>query len=200
MMKRLFFPLLLCGALCASAAAQTARPAPPSPPSPPPATQPAATPAPVTDTPEATVATFGDWSLRCVRQGDGAQANRVCEVMQGLQIQGQSQPIAQLAFGRIKRGDPLRITAAVPANLSFPSTLRLLFEENDRSPIEVAWARCLPGGCFATSDLSAAAMQRLRGRNDPIRMIFRDAAGRDISLPLSMRGLTQALDALAKEG
>jgi hypothetical protein len=42
-------------------------------------------------------------------------------------------------------------------------------------------------------------MTRWRGQTDPGQLTFKDAAGRDQSLPLSFRGLAQALDALAKE-
>jgi len=39
----------------------------------------------------------------------------------------------------------------------------------------------------------------MRARTDPANLVFRDAGERDVTLPFSMRGLTQALDALGKE-
>jgi invasion protein IalB len=48
--------------------------------------------APITG-PQATTATYGDWVLAC--QG-GAAGERMCEVSQSIQVQGQKAPIAQI--------------------------------------------------------------------------------------------------------
>ena len=53
---------------------------------------------------EMTTATFGDWQLRCrnpaAATGGQPAAQRSCEVVQSVVIQGQSAPFAQLAFGK----------------------------------------------------------------------------------------------------
>ncbi len=164
---------------------------------------PSAAPAPaavaVPSEPQSTVASFGDWALRCVRQGDGAQAARMCEVTQNIQAQGQQGPLAQIAFGRVQRTDPLRLTAVLPPNVSFPSVVRVMMDEKDTQPFDMAWARCVPGACVAFGEPAQAVIQRFRARTESARLIFKDSSGRDIAVPLSFRGLSQALDAMAKE-
>jgi invasion protein IalB len=163
-----------------------------------PTAAPAVAPVAVPTEPQSTVATFGDWSLRCFRQ-EGAQSNRICEVGQTIQVQGQQGPLAQIALGRLQRADPLKFTIALPNNVAFPSTVRVAMDEKDTQPFELSWRRCVQGACVADGDPSTAIIQRFRARTEPVRLIFKDATGRDIVIPLSFRGLAQALDALAKE-
>ncbi|GJE70803.1 invasion associated locus B family protein [Methylorubrum podarium] len=148
--------------------------------------------------PGLTTASFGDWLLRCQRTGEAEKAERVCEVAQSLQVQGQPAPIAQIAVGRIGPA-PLRVTAALPVTVSFPSAVKVLAGEKDAPSLELAWRRCQQGGCLADAALSEDVLKRWRGSAEPGRILFKDAAGREIALPLSMRGLGPALDALAKE-
>ena len=39
----------------------------------------------------------------------------------------------------------------------------------------------------------------MRARTEPANLVFRDAGERDITLPFSLKGFTQSLDALGKE-
>jgi len=176
------------------AQAPPARPA--TPPSAAPAGAPAATPTaqPAPSDPAQTTATYGDWVLRCVRPENSA---RLCEVVQSLVVQGQQQPVAQIAVG-YDRSD-MRFTVLVPPAISF-SRGAVLGVAGAASPnYPMAWRRCLPSGCFADVHVGSDLLKTLRGRNDPMQVSFRDANERDVNLPVSMRGLVPALDALAKE-
>jgi invasion protein IalB len=178
----------------ASAAAQPAAPKPASQPAP------AATPAvqPISAEPSSTTASFGDWVLRCQRV-EGAKASRVCEVALILQSQGQQAPIAQIAIGRAAAAEPLRVTAAMPVSVTFPSAVQIAIGEKDAKPLELGWRRCIPSGCFADAPLGDDVVKQWRKASEAGRIVFRDAAGRDLALPLSVRGLDQAIEALAKE-
>lgn len=166
-----------------------------------PASPPAAAPAvpAVSPEPSSTTASFGDWTLRCQRVADAGKTVRICEVAQVLQAQGQQAPIAQIALGRIANGEPVRVTAVMPVSVSFPSSVQITMGEKDAKPLELPWRRCLPTGCFAETAPSDDVLKQWRKASEPGRILFRDAAGRDLALPLSARGLDQALDALAKE-
>ncbi len=190
-------PLLItAAAVVLFSVAATAQGRPPQP-----APQPSApsTPAPVAAEPQQTIATFGDWSLRCVRHGEGAQARRSCEVLQTIQAQGQAQPLAQIAIGRPEPGRSLRLVIVLPPNASFPSTVKLLAAENEPPVLELPWRRCLPGACLADLDIPAPVLNQLRARTEGGRIIFQEGAGRDVTVPFSLRGLAQAIDALARE-
>jgi invasion protein IalB len=188
---------LLSGGFLASelAVAQQRPAAQPAPPAPPPAAAPAA-PA-VSAEPERTTATYGDWVLRCERVGENP---RSCEVAQVLVVQGQQQPIAQLAIGRAARGQPLTFTVQVPVSVTFGGPLRIVGDDREPLVVPLEWRRCFAGGCFADTQLREdAVLRRLRGRVDPGRIEYRDATGRDLALAFSFRGLAPALDALNRE-
>jgi invasion protein IalB len=76
---------------------------------------------------------------------------------------------------------------------------KILSEKDDKSPIELTWQRCIPGGCIASATVADDVMARLGARTEPGGIAFKDAAEHDVAIPLSLRGLTQALAALAKE-
>ncbi|MCE4226974.1 invasion protein [Methylobacterium sp. C25] len=149
--------------------------------------------------PGATTASFGDWVLRCQRGGTPEKPARVCEVGQSMQIQGQTQPIAQIAIGRTGAAEPLQVTVVLPSNVAFPSSVRILAEEKDTPGYELPWRRCLPGACIADTLVKDEALKRWRTTNEPGRIVFKSAAGQDVAIPLSWRGLQQALDALGRE-
>ncbi len=173
-----------------AAPAQGARPGAPAAPAP---------AAPVSNDPETTTSTYGDWLLRCQRVQDGAATRRNCEVAQAVSVKGQNTPIAQIAFGRINANDPLRVTVVMPHDVSFPSTIRIAMDEKDTQPTELAWTRCLPVGCFASGGPSADALKKWRASSESGRLIVRSGGGQDVAILFSFRGLAQALDALAKE-
>lgn len=153
--------------------------------------------APVSADPDMTTAAFGDWVLRCVRVKPGETERRLCEVSQSLLIDGGQGTIAQLAIGRRAEGQPLLLTTVLPNNVAFPSTVGLLVEENDQEPLELAWTRCIPGACIAQLELSTLALERLTARDSGGQLRFTDSNANDILLPISLRGLAQAMDALS---
>jgi invasion protein IalB len=180
---------LACTLLGANASAETA--APTSTPSP--------RASPVSDEPAATTASFGDWVMRCQRTGEGDKVVKSCEAAQTIQVQGQTAPIAQIGIGRLSSGEPLRITVILPPNITLPSNVHVVTDEKDDPGIELAWRRCLPGGCIAEVKLEPETIKTWRARNAPGKLSFKDATGRVVAIPFSFRGLAQSLDALAKE-
>lgn len=165
--------------------AQSGKPAPAAPPK---ATQ-----------PEAKPVMYGDWQLRCQAASATPPAPRSCEITQAIMLKDQSAPFAQIAFGRPTPSDPLLVTVVVPLNVSFPSTVRIATGEADPLPVELVWRRCTPGGCFANIALKDDLLKRWRALDTAGRVVFKSAGGQDVQMPISFRGLAQALDALAKQ-
>jgi invasion protein IalB len=153
---------------------------------------------PVGADPQSTTANYGDWVVRCQRIGDAATGPRVCEVAQIIQMQGGQGPVAQIAIGRVAASDPLRLTLVLPPNVSFPSSPRMAVDDKDTRPADLTWRRCLPGGCFADVEFKDDLAQHWRSQSAQGAIKFKDSGGRDIALPFSFRGFSQALDALAK--
>lgn len=156
----------------------------------------AARPADARVDPARTTATYDDWTLRC----DRSTGTFVCEIVQSVTTGGP--PVAAFAVGRSTRAEPLRLTLLTPHNISIEANPRLLAAEGDRDmpPLDLAWRRCLPAGCFADAALNDDALRRLRARTDPLRLTFTDGAGREVALPFSLRGLGPALNALIRDG
>jgi len=171
------------------AAAQTPAKAPAAAPA-----APAASAQPPSSDPAQTTATYGDWVLRCVRPATGPH---VCEVVQSMVVQGQQQPVAQVAVGYDK--NDLRFTMLVPPAISLSRGPTLGVANASAPHFDLAWRRCLPNGCFADVAVGSELLKLLRSRTEPMQIDFRDAAEREVKLPLSLRGLVPALDALAKE-
>lgn len=152
-------------------------------------------PAPVPAVPQQTTASFADWTLRCTRT---TAAAKLCEVVQT--ITAQERTVAQIAFGRVEKGQPLHLSVLVPPSVTFTAAPALAtMRDGDAPMVELAWRRCLPGGCLAEAIVSDEALRRIRGTMDPARITFADGSGRVATLPFSPKGLPQALDALGKE-
>jgi invasion protein IalB len=140
--------------------------------------------------PDMTSETYGDWVLQC--RGSGA---KTCEVAQTLVLQGQQRPIAMVAFGREKKGDPMRIVVQVPTNITFNGGVRALTADGSILAAMV-YRRCFPTGCFADAPLNGTAISKLKTQTSPGSIKFKDGTEREISLPLSLKGLGSAIDAL----
>jgi invasion protein IalB len=91
-----------------------------------------------------------------------------------------------------------RFPDAAP-NVTFPASPKLFVDGKDAASVDLTWMRCLPGGCFATADVSDDLLRKLKSSATPGRIEYRDAANRDVKLPFSFRGFGEAFDALGEE-
>lgn len=155
---------------------------------------------PVSTEPQQTSASFGDWVVRCERPTPTGK--RICEAAQSLIIKGQQSPIAQIAFGHAPtdRGvEPaLSLTVLLPVSIAFDKSPKLAGSDEASAAI-LTFRRCVLGGCIADGKPQSDFLKDLRSMQKPGRLSFTDAAERTIALPVSYRGLAQALDDLAKE-
>jgi len=154
-----------------------------------------APPPPVSAEPQTTSATYGDWILRCSRAND---AQRVCEIALPFSIQGQQGLFAQLAVGRVGPKEPYKMTIIMAPNVSFPSSVKLSLDDKDTQPIDLSWRFCVAGGCRADADIKEDEVKRWRAQSTNAQLQFKDSSGREIKIPVSLRGFAQAMDALAK--
>jgi len=196
MTKRLFATLsslaVFAMALQTAAVAQQAPPAA------------GAAPAP-TVAPQATTATFGNWTLRCQVAPDAERATKVaarsCELAQAVSNERQ-QPVVQLAIGVPPSGEnagkrmlvvrlPVNVRVAQPVELSVASG-------KARLPLPVQF--CVGGFCQAEAVLSADGLTALRQKPvAKLEAIFSDAAGQSVTIPLSLEGFDAAWEAYRRE-
>jgi len=196
--------LMLIGA---SAAAQ--QPSPPRPaPAPRPPAAPKAAPAPETaqtqpppaaagQEPQHTTASYGDWVVRCdVLPGPPAQKN--CDMEQLAQVQGQPNPISRVAIPLPPKGEGPRLFVQVPVNVSFVTPIKITADDKDAG-VTTPFRRCLPAGCFGELDLKDDVQKKFRASAEPGKIIYKDAADRDVAIPVSFKGFAQAYEALLKQ-
>jgi len=152
-------------------------------------------PAPATPAlqPEMTTATYQDWLMRCVQP---AGKPKLCEIAQTIQMEGQAGPIAVLAVGKVEPTDPLHLTIQLPAGVWLPAGVT--FTYNDKAPpVSLEFKRCLQG-CFAEVDIDKALEQGLRNAADPGSITFENGARKPVTLQISFKGFSAALDASIK--
>ena len=154
-------------------------------------------PPPVSSEPRETSASFGDWVSRCDRIGSEPTAKKVCEAAQTLVVKGQQQPVAQIAFAR-GEGGALLLTVLLPLNIAFTKAPEFGIEGEEAKAIKLTLRRCVPAGCFAEAKIEAPLLAEFRSTTKAGVITFPDASERTIALPLSFRGLAQALDDLNK--
>jgi len=153
-------------------------------------------PAPV-ETPQSTTATYADWVVQCQTRA-GPPPEKVCDMGQVTQLQGKNVPFSRVAVAQPVKGQPVRLSVQVPVNASFATNVRV--QTGDADPgIAAPFARCLPGGCFADFDLKDDILKKLRAASGAGKLSFADAAGHDVSVPISFNGFAQAFDALARQ-
>jgi len=144
--------------------------------------------------PERTSAQFGDWTLNCAQSG----AERLCEIVQVFYNQ-QRQAVALLAVGRTAKDQPLRLIFRLPVNVLVGRPVALLL---DTEVAALPFSICAGAICQAELELSDdALLRRLRARSaeQPGRLEWADASGRDQGVGLSVRGFSPAMDSLARE-
>ncbi len=184
-------PLAFAATLALAGVAQAQAPAPRPQPAPP-----AAPPSGSVSQPDTTTATYGDWVHRC-QQGVGA---RICEIVQSVEQQGQRGPVALIALGRPVKAEPYKLVVQVPPNLMLGAGagVRLMASEKEEAVL-APFQRCTPGGCFAEANLGDDVFRRWRGLSEAGQIRYLDANRRDVTLPISFRGFSAAVDALLRE-
>lgn len=146
-----------------------------------------------TQTPQRTTATYQDWTVRCEVKGTA----KTCEMAQAMQIQGQSQPVTQVAIGQQSKTAPLKIVFQVPINVWLPVGVKLVINDKDQG-IVANYGRCVPGACFADADIKDDQIKKLKGAAENGKLQFQDAAQQVVSIPVSFKGFDQAYDAMQK--
>jgi invasion protein IalB len=157
--------------------------------------RPQVAPAPA-ETPQRTTATYGDWVLQCDTTTSSPQ--KLCEISQVSMVQGKNVPFSQIMVPHPVKGQPVKLVVLVPVNVNFATPMRLVSGDNDPG-ISIPLTRCIPMGCSTDFSLNEAALKKLLAATGSGKVIFADAAGREVNIPLSFNGFVQAYDALAKQ-
>ncbi len=139
---------------------------------------------------------FGSWALRCeAAHTEGAEPS--CEISETIQT-ASNKTVAKISVGRSHPGDPLMILILLPNNVSFPSTVHIRTSKDDKWGIELQWLRCVPGACVAGAELNPSTIAHWSDLKSDGSIVFVDAAGDEVALPISMLGFGDAYAAFDK--
>jgi hypothetical protein len=79
---------------------------------------------PGAQTPQRTTATYDDWVLRCDVQ-PGPPTQKICDMAQLTQVQGQANPMSRVAIGRPAKAEPVKLLVQLPVNVSLAAGVRI---------------------------------------------------------------------------
>ncbi len=148
------------------------------------------------DGPSRTTATYDDWVVRCERT-ELAGGSKVCEAAQTLQIGNQQQGlVAQVVFGKIKSDAPLRLVLQLPVGVWLPAGAQLTVGDTAK-PISAGFKFCIRA-CIADVDLSAQEAASLSTATGNAAITFQDRNQQQVTIPVSLKGLSAALVARDK--
>jgi invasion protein IalB len=145
-------------------------------------------------TPQRTTATYEDWTVRC----DTHETVKTCEMAQTVQIQGQPNPLTQIAIGRPTKNDPVKIVFQLPINVWLPAGVKLVTDDKDPG-LAATFKRCIPAACLADTELKDDVLKKLRAATENGKLQFKDGAQQDVAIPVSFKGFGQAMDAMTKQ-
>lgn len=186
--------LALLAASSVNAWAQQPKPAAPAAHSP--GAAPAGQPV-VSNEPQRTTASYGDWVLQCVAN-NSPPPDEVCDIAQVTQVQGKGVPFSRVAVAHPDKGQPVKLIVQVPVNVSFSTQVHIQTSDDDPGLI-APFTNCNPAGCFAEFDLRDDLLKKLYAATGVGKVSFADAGGHTVAVPLSFNGFAQAFDALSKK-
>jgi invasion protein IalB len=141
-----------------------------------------------------TVTNFGAWALHCQPpQEQGAEP--LCVVAETIETPS-NKLIGVISIGRAHPGDPINMVVTLPPNISFPSTVHIRTDKEDKWGVELQWQRCIPGACIAGTEMNPATLAHWSGLGSDGKIVFTDAAGDEASVPMSLRGFGDAYKAM----
>jgi invasion protein IalB len=146
-------------------------------------------------TPQRTSATYDDWTLSCVMAGN----KKSCAIIQSQTIQGQAVPVSQVSISRSANGDPSKIFFQVPSNVWLPTGVALITGQTEADWFAANFVMCAATRCVAAATLTDAQIKSLRSQRTAGKFVYQNTSQANISIPISFKGLGDALDALQKE-
>jgi invasion protein IalB len=149
--------------------------------------------------PQRTTASYDDWILQCDKRV-GPPPEKYCEIAQVVQaqLQGKNVPFSLIAIPRPVNPKSIKMTVQLPVNVSLRGNVILRADKADPGTA-TPFARCVVSGCVAEFDLKEDDIKKLRNAAGAGSITFKASNEQDVVVPLSLKGLAPALDALAKE-
>ena len=117
-------------------------------------------------------------------------------MVQIIQIQGQAQPLVQIAVGRPPAESDLRLVMQLPIGVWIPFAPEF-FIDVDGTPLTGAFKRCTLVACFADVSFTAAHVASIEARDDAQgAVVFQMTEGQNATIPIAFKGFAAAFSAM----
>lgn len=141
--------------------------------------------------PQATTATYRDWTVRCDHLPE-TPPRRVCEVVQAVRATDGQAVLAQIVIGQPAPDQPTKLIVQLPAGVWLPANVTLTAPSGESAT--ATFTRCMQL-CVADADIAQPIVDALKAATEPAKLTFQDGSRRPIELPISLNGFTAAINA-----
>ena len=137
--------------------------------------------------------TSGDWTKGCLTAPKNKpDAAEQCFIFQRLFPAGSEQAAATVAVGRPGAGKPLLASLTVPLGVNLPAGITLWVEGDEKAVRRPPLLFCVQAGCEANMHMDEVMLTAFRQHLSGV-LSFSMVDGRQVTLPISLRGFTHAL-------
>jgi invasion protein IalB len=148
-----------------------------------------------TQSPQKSTATFDDWTVSCVF--DGETKKQACEIIQVQMLPEQAAPVSQITIGAPTTEKLYKILIQVPANIWIPNGVKLAADEKDSGSM-AAFRWCVSTRCLADMEVKEEIIRKLQAGGTG-RLSFKDSSQADFVIAVSFKGLPDALSYMGKQ-
>lgn len=137
---------------------------------------------------------YGDWQVQCPGAEAGAKTQPRCNLFQNVSLQNSKQTVMQIAVGYLPKVENPLMLITLPLGIWLPPGAILDIDGKQLRKME--FDRCgQDSGCLIGFQVESGLQAKLRA-GTVMHVTYRDAGHRPITLPVSLAGLSNGLDAL----
>lgn len=137
---------------------------------------------------------FQDWRAKCVSSEDKSKPQIAsCHVFQDLLHKESGKRVLHIAIGQLPDQKQLTFIITLPLGIALPQgiTIRIDKDNAKKLPIQA----CFTNGCQSAFQPEAEWMKKFTAGNQA-EVIFYNVQNQAISIPVSLKGVTAAVNAL----
>ncbi|KZC97660.1 invasion associated locus B family protein [Oceanibaculum pacificum] len=134
--------------------------------------------------PELTTERVQDWTVRCTKT-----TPQRCEMVQSVKERESNRDILMIIIGYRENERQPRALILMPLGVLLPPGLGIQVDKAE--PRGLPFRHCEPGGCLAPWNMSDSDVAALKGGTQ-LTVIATDQAGKQVGLPVSLKGFTAA--------
>lgn len=140
----------------------------------------------------ATISFYGDWRLNCPAP---SETDRVCELVQSVTDNRNGEAIFRIAIRRTDAGEEMAVIA--PFGILLEPGVGIAFGETEPRKLDIEV--CDEAGCRAVIPVDDKLFANL-GAREMGTAVMTGITGEMVSLPISLKGLSDGLSALRSRG